>query len=80
MPLLSLWNSNPEAVSQLSIEQIVATAGNDKLRDASECAEELRTYLSQVLTQKLASYVEHCLSNSFQPSGMVLQDLVNEIG
>jgi len=80
MPLLSLWDSNPDAVSQLSIEQIVGTAGNGKLRDGSVCSDELRTYLSQIPTHKLAQYIEHCLSSSFTPSGMVLQDLVNEIG
>jgi hypothetical protein len=80
MPLLSFWNSDPEAVSQLSIEQIVATAGNGKLRDGSVCSDELRTYLSQTPTRSLATYVEHCLSSSFNLSGMVLQDLVNEIG
>ncbi len=26
MPLLALWVSNPEAVSRLSVEQVVATA------------------------------------------------------
>lgn len=80
MPLLSLWASNPEAVSQLNIEQIVATAGDGNLRDNSPCASELRTYLSEVPTQKLSAYVEQCLSSSFNKSGMILQDLVNEVG
>lgn len=48
LPLLALWASSSEAVNQLSIEQIVATAGNGKLRDDSECSLELRQYLSQV--------------------------------
>jgi hypothetical protein len=80
MPLISLWNSNPAAVSQLSIEQIVATAGDGSLRDGSICSDELRIYLADVPTHKLAGYVEHCLSSSFNRGGMVLQDLVNEIG
>jgi hypothetical protein len=40
----------------------------------------LRKYFSQIPSSKLAGYVEHCLSSAFSKSGMVLQDLVNELG
>jgi hypothetical protein len=80
MPLLSLWDSNPSAITQLKIEQIVATAGDGRLRDDSECSKELRTYLAQVSGDQLFKYAEHCLSDSFQKSGFVLQDIVNELG
>lgn len=80
MPLLSLWNSDPVSVNQFTIEQVVATAGNGDLRDDSICADELRSFLSQVPTKKLAEYTNHCLSSGFAKSGMVLQDLVNELG
>jgi len=80
MALLSLWSSNPDAVSSLSIEQIVATAGDGKLRDDSECSKELRAFLSQVSSEKLGEYADNCLSTSFSKSGMVLQDIVNELG
>jgi hypothetical protein len=80
MPLLSLWSSNPAAVAQLNIEQIVATAGDGKLRDDSVCAAELREYLAQVSRDRLAEYAEHCFTNAFQKSGLVLQDIVNELG
>lgn len=80
MPLLALWASNPEAVNDLSIEQIVATAGDGKLRDDSDCSRELRQYLSQVTTERLAAYADHCLSLPFTKSGLVLQDVVNELG
>src|SRR4051794_29643118 len=80
MPLLALWASNPEAVTQLSLEQIVATAGDGKLRDDSDCSRELRQYLSQVNTERLAAYTEHCLGMPFPKSGLVLQDIVNELG
>lgn len=80
MPLLSLWSSNPEAVTALSIEQIVSTAGDGKLLDDSECSDELRTFLSQVPSERLAAYADHCLSAAFQKSGFVLQDIVNELG
>jgi hypothetical protein len=80
MPLLALWQSNPEAVTAFTVEQLVATAGDGKLRDSSECSNELRTYLAQVGSDKLAQYAEHCLAESFTKSGMVLQDVVNELG
>src|SRR5437899_1187490 len=80
MALLAIWTSNPQAVTSLSIEQIVATAGDGKLRDDSECSMEIRKFLSQVETEKLAEYCEYCLAKPFAKSGMVLQDLVNELG
>lgn len=80
MALLSLWRSNPEAVISLSIEQIVATAGDGKLRDGSECSDELRAFLSQVTSDKLSEYADYCLTSGFSKSGMVLQDIVNELG
>ena len=78
--MLSFWSSNPEAVGQLSIEQIVSSAGSGALKDESECSMELRAYLSQVETSRIASYIDHCLSAAFSHSGLVLQDLVNELG
>ena len=80
MPLLSFWDSNPEATDKLSIQQIVGTAGDGKLRDNSQCSEELRQYLQQVSSDKLAEYLDQCLADSFTDSGLVLQDLVNELG
>lgn len=80
MPLLALWKSNADAVNELSIEQIVSTAGQGTLSDGSECSAELRSYLAEITTAKLADYVERCLTASFPRSGMVLQDLVNELG
>lgn len=80
MPLLSFWESNPDAVSQLTIEQIVSNAGDGTLRDQSVCSEELRSYLGQITSEKIGAYIEHCLATSFPKSGMVLQDLVNELG
>lgn len=80
MPLMDLWRSNPAAIAHMSIEQIVSSAGDGKLRDGSECSTELRAYMSQVAIGKLAEYADHCLTQSFNKSGIVLQDVVNEIG
>src|SRR5262245_58746702 len=80
MPLLALWKSNPTAVGEFSIEQVLSSAGDGVLRDGSLCSQELREYFSQIPSDKLAAYIEHCLSSSFSKSGMVLQDLINELG
>lgn len=80
MPLLSLVASNPKAVLQLTIEQVVATAGDGRLRDGTESQQELREYLRQTTVDVLAEYVDYCLKNPFPKSGQVLQDVVNELG
>jgi hypothetical protein len=80
MPLLALWTSNPAAIGESTIEQIVTIAGDGNLRDGSPCSQELREYLAQCQSNKLETYVEHCLSSGFARSGMVLQDLINELG
>src|SRR6185295_9057542 len=80
MPLLAFWKTNPEEITKSSIEQIVAFAGDGALKDNSTCSDELRKYLSEVPSSKLAGYVEHCLTQGFQKSGLVFQDLVNELG
>ncbi|MBV8848485.1 MAG: hypothetical protein JOZ16_02760 [Methylobacteriaceae bacterium] len=80
MPLLALWNSNQSAVGEFSIEQVVSTAGDGILKDGSICSAELREYLAQIRAEKIGSYIEHCLGSSFTKGGMVLQDLINELG
>jgi hypothetical protein len=65
MPLIALWGSNPAAIAQFSIEQVVAAAGSGDLKDNSECAKELREYLSQVTSHKLAEYVDIVLQRLF---------------
>jgi hypothetical protein len=80
MPLLSFWSSNPAAVAELSVEQVVSSAGDGVIKDGSVCSQELRQYFAQIPSSKLASYIEHCLHSGFQRSGLVLQDLVNELG
>src|SRR4051794_2129724 len=80
MPLLTILKSAPDAVRQMSIEQVVSNAGDGLLKDNSVCCQELRTYLAEVTSEQISAYIEHCLSTSFNRSGMVLQDLVNELG
>ncbi|MGL4960901.1 MAG: hypothetical protein ACRC67_06690 [Inquilinus sp.] len=81
MPLLAIWNSSPEAINEFSIDQVVAAAGDGNLKDGSTCAEEFRSYLAQIPSEKLGLYVDRCLSSPPLPKGgIILQDLVNELG
>src|SRR6476660_8388545 len=50
------------------------------IRDGSVCSTELTSYLSQVPSEKLATYVDQCLASRIDRGGMVLQDLINELG
>lgn len=80
MPLLEIWKSSPDAITKMSLEQVVHISGNGKLTDNSTTSEELRLYFSEIDTVKLDEYVNYCLANSFSQSGLVLQDIVNELG
>ena len=80
MPLLELWNANKAAFSNLNIEQIVAMAGDGNLKDDSPCSTELREYFQLLPLERLADHVERCLTYAFTAGGLVLQDLVNEVG
>lgn len=80
MPLLDFWRTNRNSVLAQSIRQVVAMAGEGDLRDNSDCSRELRAFLREVGSADLAKYAAYCLENSFDNSGLVLQDVINELG
>ena len=80
MPLLQVFEKDRKSVLDMTIQQIVTIAGDGVLKDGSDCSTELWQYLAQVNTVKLAEYADYCLSQSFPKSGLVLQDVVNELG
>lgn len=80
MPLIQLLESNPAAIRQMNIEQIVAIAGDGHLRDSTSAQQELQAYLRTSSVALLESYATHCLNSAFESSGFVLQDIVNELG
>src|SRR6266576_468167 len=79
-PLLTLLQTDPAQVDSLSVEQVVALCVNGKLADNSQCSIELREYLQIAKSENLRKYVQTCLQSSFDRSGLVLQDIVNEFG
>lgn len=66
MPLIDFWKTNPGAVDQLSIAQIVSAAGDGNLRDNSPCSKEIREYFRGAASSKLSEYVEQCLSSKLE--------------
>jgi hypothetical protein len=55
-------------------------AGEGVLKDGSKASDELREYLAAVPIEILARYLNECLTTTFEESGFVLQDIVNELG
>jgi len=80
MPLLSFWKSAKNEVLKMTIEQVVSSAGDGSLRDQSDCSDEFRSFLKAAPSERLFDYSRHCLESSFNKSGLVLQDIVNELG
>jgi hypothetical protein len=79
-PLSSLLKSDPAQIDRLSIQQIVNFCGDGELTDTSECSRHFREYLQIAKSGDLIKYVQACLQSSFNRSGNVLQDVVNEFG
>jgi hypothetical protein len=80
MPLSQFWKTAREAVLKMTIEQVVSSAGDGILLDQSPCSDEFRQYLNVAPIERLFDYSRHCLESSFNKSGLVLQDIVNEFG
>ena len=80
MPLIDIWRNNKDNIRSYAVRQVVASAGDGRLRDGSECANEFRAYLRETGSDKLAAYARECLEETFEDGGLVLQDVINEIG
>jgi hypothetical protein len=80
MPLLSFWKNAKDEVLSLNIEQVVSNAGDGNLRDNAPSSLEFCEFLNVVPVERLFDYARHCLESAFNKSGLVLQDIVNELG
>ncbi len=80
MALLHYLRSNREIVLGQTIQQVVSNAGDGNLRDQDQTSEEFREFLTLVPIDSLFTYIRQCLDVPFQRSGLVLQDVVNELG
>lgn len=79
MSLLDIWSDNPASLQDKTVRQIIAFAGNGRLTDDGETSAEFRGFLATISAELLGRYAEECLE-SFPESGIVLQDVINEIG
>ena len=80
MPLLEIWKATRESVIKMNLEAIVRISGDGQLKDGSEASREFRQFLTEVESEKLSEYANYCLTNAFNGSGQVLQDIINEVG
>lgn len=80
MALFDLWKRDRDQILSKNIQQVIAFAGDGKLKDGSTASMELREYLKNIPSEVLSKYAEQCLAESFPNSGLALQDVVNEIG
>lgn len=80
MSLVDLWTNSKQQLSDKHIQQIVTFAGNGKLRDGNNASGEFREFLSQIPNQLLHQYIEQCLQEALTDGGLILQDLINEVG
>jgi len=70
-----------EEFKQKTIQQIVNFFGEDgPLTDGSDTQKLLQEFLSEIETSEIERHCRFCLDRPFKDSGLVLQDLVNEIG
>jgi hypothetical protein len=80
LALIDIWNSNKDELFEKHLKQVIAIAGEGTLRDGNSTSIELREFLGMVPSRKLADYANQCLEDSFEVSGLALQDVVNEVG
>jgi hypothetical protein len=80
MSLTDIWKKSREQLASKQVHQIIAFAGEGKLRDGSVTCSEFREFLSHIPSSVLCQYVNDCLRNTFPDSGLALQDIVNQVG
>jgi hypothetical protein len=80
MSLTDLWQSSPKQLSDKHVQQVIAFAGNGKLKDGNITSDEFRTFIDLIPSSSLARYASECLESRFDDSGLALQDIVNQSG
>jgi len=78
--LLDIWLGQRDFFEAKTIEQVISIAGDGSLRDGNETSVQLRELLSNIPAGSIQRYIDECLDHAFAQSGLVLQDLVNEVG
>ena len=74
MALTEFWVSSRQQLEDKHIQQIIAFAGDGKLRDGSIASEEFREFLLHIPADLLNQYIDQCLQGTFTEGGLALQD------
>ena len=80
--ILDSWKNSHEEINKKSVNQLLGICGDGKLNDGNPTSIEFREFLSKVSSSYLKKYSLECLSDGVDTKvrGLVLQDLINEIG
>ncbi len=78
--ILSIYQSNNNAFDGKGIAQILAFTGDGKLKDNNKTSVDFREFLSEIPSSLIKQFADNCLTESFDDSGFVLQDIINQIG
>jgi hypothetical protein len=74
------YGSDRSQITSKRIDQLIAFAGEGRLRDGSATANEFRALLKVRSSEVVGTWIDECLDIRFTDFGFALQDLVNEIG
>lgn len=80
MSLVDIWQSTPGQLSDKHLQQIIAFAGDGRLKDGNPTSDEFRAFISLLPSLLLSRYATECLDSKFDDSGLALQDIVNQAG
>ena len=80
MSLLQQWRTTPKQLQDKHIRQLIAFAGDGKLRDGNDTCTEFREFLREIPSDALTRYATECLDEPFSDNGFALQDIINEMG
>ncbi len=75
-----IWTKSKGTFSSKSLSQILAFAGDGKLKDNNVTSIEFRELLDQVPSTLLKQFADNCLTDKFDDGGFALQDIINQIG
>ena len=78
--ILKIYQQNKPFILEKSIHQVLALAGDGKLKNNNQTCLEFRELLSAIPTDSLVKYANECLENKFEDSGLALQDIINQAG
>lgn len=78
--ITELWAKSKDTFETKTLSQILAFAGDGKLKDGNSTSIEFRELLDQVPSKFLKQFADNCLSEKFDDGGRALQDIINQIG